>query len=306
MKIVKFLAIGLLSILALSCGSTSIDSNSSSTAQAPSVKDSEFIETLKDIKISVLQTPKAADYGKAFTSSFIIQVKNITGAVLPDYPVTIEYPVSNTNEKIEFETLNTTTDAAGKVLFKPSNTDFTVNSQISFYPTPSSNKKATVQAAKEAGTSTKFQIKSKIVSKGAILFIWEFNEKDKPTTNCYSVLSELQTRGATAGNAPVNQESYIGASTETLYKKNHEIVENNFGFLIGGTVKYENPVSKNDENLWTCNLVSEIYVIDMTTGKEVYRKTYKASEKDAKYDKAVSNCKKTISKIIVDNLVDNL
>ncbi len=306
MKIGKFLAIGLLSIFIVSCGSTAVENEKTSTTQAPSIKDSEFIETLKDVKISVLQTPKAADYGKPFTSSFIIQVRNSLNEILPDYPVTIEYPVSNVNEKISFETFATTTDSAGKVLFKPENTDFTVSSQIYFYPTPVSNKKSTIQAAKEAGTSTKFQIKSKLVSKGAILFIWEYNEKGKATTNCYSVLSELQTRGATVGNAPVNQESYIGAPIETIYKKNHEIVENNFGFLIGGTVKYKSPVEKDADKMWTCNLISEIYVIDMTTGKEIFRKTYKASEKDVKYDKAVSNCKKSISKIIVDNLVDNL
>lgn len=307
MKIRKILALGLLSILAVSCGTTSGNSNPSTTSvQAPSQKDSDFISSLSDVKFSVLQTPKAADYGKSFASSFIVQVKNSAGSVMADYPVTIEYPVGNQNEKVEFATVSTTTDAAGKVLFKPENTEFAVNSEILFYPTPASNKKSTVQAAKNAGTSTKFQIKSKIISKGAILFIWEFNEKDKPVTNCYTVLSELQTRGATAGNAPVNQESYIGASTETLYKKNHDIVENNFGFLIGGTVKYESPVAKDSDNMWTCNLVSEIYVIDMATGKEVFRKTYKASEKDAKYDKAISNCKKTIAKIIVDNLVDNL
>lgn len=312
MKVIKFVTLSILTLLAISCGSTSQSNIKSEKqmAEAPAttqnVKDSEFVSSLEGINFSVLQTPKAADYGKPFASSFIIQVKDSSGAVKADYPVTIEFPISHQNDKIEYGTYNTVTDAAGKILFKPTNTEFTVNSEIHFYPTPVSSKKSTVQAAKKAGTSTKFQIKSKLLSKGAILFIWEFNEKNKPTTNCYSVLSELQKKGATAGNAPLNQESYISASTETIYKKNYEIVQNNFGFLIGGTVKYESPLAKDADGLWNCNLTAEIYVIDMTSGKEVFRKNYTASVKDAKSDKAVSNCKTAIAKVIVENLVDNL
>lgn len=291
--------------LLVSCGTTS-STQDKKTVSAPSPKDTEFIESLNSVKINVLQTPRPAEFDKPFTSSFIFQAKNTDGSILPNYNVTIEYPVSHDDDDIKYEKTTTFTDESGKVLFKPTKTDFTVNAKIYCYPTPPSSKKSTVMAAKEARSSTKFQIKSRIASKGALLFIWEYNERNKPTTNCYTILSELQARGTTVGNAPVNQESYIGASTDTIYKKNYEIVQNNFGFLIGGTIKYEKPVAKNDDNLWECSLVSEIYVIDMTSGKEIFRKTYDCDEEDSKYDKAVSNCKKAISKEIVDDLVDNI
>lgn len=308
---IRKVSVAVLLATLVSCGSTpagekSVISEEKAPSTTSSVKDTEFIESLQNYKISVLQTPKAADYNKPFASSFIIQVKTSTGAVAANYPITIEYPVNKVKGKVEFETTNVETDSAGKVLFKPQNTAFSVNSTISFYPTPVSNKKNTIQAAKDAGVKTTFAIKSKLISSGAILFIWEYNEKDKPATNCYTVLSELQTRGATAGNAPMNQESLIGASTDTLYSKNKAIVENAFGYLIGGTVKFVTPVSRNDDKTWTCSLISEIYVIDMDTGKEVYRNTYSADATDAKYEKSISDARKKLAKEIVDNLVDNL
>lgn len=306
-KILKTVTAVLFMAAAISCGSTSVDSsNDDSKNQAPSVKDSEFIESLANYKINLIQTPKAADYNKPFATSFIVQVKNKSGAAVPNFPITIEYPSSKEKGKVVFTTKNVTTDNAGKVLFKPENTDFSVKSECSFYPTPVSNKKSTVNAAKEAGVKANFVIKSKLISSGAILFIWEYNEKGKPATNCYTVLSELQTRGATAGNAPINQESMIGAANDVLYTRNKAIVENNFGYLICGTVKYVNPVQKNDDKTWTCSLVSEIYVIDMNNGKEIYRKTYSADATDAKYEKSISEARKVLAKVIVDNLVDNL
>lgn len=310
-KIVKNVSIILLLCASISCGSTNVSSDgktsSDSKSQTSSVKDSEFIQMISEYKFSVVQTPRAAEFNKPFASSFIFQVKTTAGSTAKNYPVTIEYPVGkNKNGEIEFAKENVLTNNEGKVLFKPSKTDFSADSTIYCYSTPTSSKKATINAAKEAGTKTTFKIKSKLISSGAILFIWEYNEKDKPATNCYTVLSELQTRGATAGNAPINQESYIGASTETLYSKNKAIVENSFGYLIGGTVKFDNPVAKNDDKTWTCSLNSEIYVIDMNNGKEVYRHNYSAKVTDAKYEKAISEARKVLAKTIVDNLVDNL
>lgn len=307
MKVIKFLVLTFFSVFMISCASTAADDSEKIVVTNKPLTEAEevFIANTENLKLSLVQKPRDADFGKPFATSYIVQVKDSNAKAVPDLSVTVKYPVSKQNKKVAFETKELTTDKNGKVYFKADKTDFAVTSKITFSPTPVSNNKKVVETCKNVELSADFRIKSQLVSKGTLLFIWEFNEKDKPANNCYTILSELQAKGALVGNAPINDEKYITAATSTIYKLNYDIVENNFGYLIGGTVKFVNPVEKTDGG-YKCDLIADIYVIDMANGQKIYSCTQKTSAEDVKYDKAISNCKKALSKLIVEDIVDNI
>lgn len=302
MKVIKnlLLLIGIIT-LAASCASTSSDSDTK-------LNDSEqaFIESLDNYKLSVVSSPKNTEFGKPFETPYIIQVKTPKGAVVSDLSITVSYPDSKKNSEYIFKTEKLTTDEKGRVSFLPGNTSFTADTTLKFYVTPVSKKKVVQEAAIEKGVSVKFSVLSKLIAKGAVLAVLEFNEKNQPSNNFYPLISELQAYGAKkAGNAPFSDSSILDMKSDELYKKNYEIIGTDFGYLIGGTVKYEKPFEKND-GIFYVYITAEFYILDMENGKEVYRTTINKTASDAKYNTAVSKCKKAVSKQLIVEVGDKL
>lgn len=304
MKVIRSILITLLFISLVSCGSTKVEKQDKA-AKNLNAQETEFIASLADIKLSVLQFPKDVAYGKNFATPYIVQVLSTTGTPVANYSVTIEYPKSKQDKVISFTTTSATTDEKGRITFTPEQPDFSCTSNVSFYPTPVSKKAQVVEACKNTAVQARWCIKSKLISSKSLMFVWEYNEKDKPNTNAYCILADIQNRGASAGNAPITEESYLHKTPEEIYKANYSIVEDKFDYLIYGTLKFVQPVEKTEEG-FKCEFISEIFVMDMHTGKIVYTNKYTNTTLDAKYDKAVSNCKKQIAKKIGDDLSESL
>ena len=67
-------------------------------------------------------------------------------------------------------------------------------------------------------------------------------------------------------NAPLcDDTSYITASKQKIYKDNYQYVEDQFGYLIGGTVKFVSPVQANEDGTYSAHLIADIYGINMKT-----------------------------------------
>lgn len=301
MKVIKYLVI--LVIVGTFFNITSCASSQSiPTPVILNENETEFVESMKNYKISLIQSPKNTDFNKPFQKSYIVQVKDKEGKIQPNFKISVSYPSSKKNNEIIYKTENITTDSEGKISFLPENTNFTVSDYIYFYPAPNSNKQLLVDKLKENGLKTDFIIRSAIITKGAILAVWEYNEKDKPANNFYTLISELQASGTPkAGNAPYSDSTTIGLPAQEIYQKNYDIIGTDFGYLIIGTVKFEKPYEKIND-IYNVYIIAEFKVIDMANGKELYQTVIQKTSQDAKYNNAVSACKKAVARQLINEI----
>ncbi len=294
MKIKILIIVTIISSLFLSCASTQVT--------VPENKNDEQFFAMEIIqkKIELLEQPSDTTKGKAFNKSYKIKLTDTnTQEILANYPIIISYPVSKTEVKTE----NVKTDENGIYTFTPAVPDFVVKGEFRAYLNLATKKEHIINLAKEAGIKADFNVKSDLPKKGAILFIWEYDEKQKPSRNFYNLISEIQKQGSTkVGNAPINDESDIGKPVENLWKRNKEIVNDDFGYLIIGTVKYEKAIEKTDDG-WYCKLLADIQIVDMTDGKVIYTNSYSCDTVQPKWEKAASTCKEKLGKIIADDII---
>ena len=90
---------------------------------------------------------------------------------------------------------------------------------------------------------------------------------------------------------------------ERIYKANFEYVGTDFGYLIGGTIKFANPVEKNEDDTYTAHMIADIYGIEMKTGKVIYEQTIEYTSSGANWNKAVDNCKTKLTAMTVDSIM---
>lgn len=317
MKVFKSLTVLFLIALLAACASTP-----SENTTAPVINDAEtddvievmeevviseeflFVEKLQNITLSFTQTPKVTSVNKAFSNPYVITVKDSEENPVSDFGITISYPESKENGTINFKTIEVTTDEKGTYSFNPSKPAFPASTKISAYPTPLNE--SVLEEAKAKEIQADWKVKSDFITKGAVLFSWDFNEKGKPVTNSFELLSEIKNRGITLiGNAPVNETSDIGKSIQALYKANYAIIGNSYGYLIIGTIKFVKPVEKTDDN-YTCTLVAELNGVNMKTGAVVLSTKVEHTATGNNYNTSVSNCKKELSVILADELIFGL
>lgn len=311
----KFLTFNLIVILSLSaCASnTSIQNENTTTEQktvnAPVQKgpteEEIFISQIKDISINFTTTPKIANVNRDFSGVYTISVKDKDSNPLADYSIQIAYPSSKTAEgTISFATQDTTTDENGIITFTAPKPTFAADSKVYAYVTPLNE--SVIEETKKLGAQADYKVKSDIITKGAVLFIWDFNEKERPINNSYEILSEFRNRGMVmVGNAPINETSYIGKPLSTLHKENYEIIEDSYGYLLVGTVKFVKPVEQCDDG-YLCSLIAEINAVNMKTGKTIFTSTFTNEATGKNWNACVTKCKDELSVKIVDALVYGL
>lgn len=317
MKVIKSLCLLSFLFIAVSCATTKVNQeNKNSEKNAleqeevvaiPEPTPEElFIDSLTGIKLEITQTPKQANYNKSFSSSFKAVVTDSDGNPLPNFPVTVSYPSSRENSILHFSTLDLISDETGNVEFTSEPLTFGVDDFVSFYPTPAFEEQNVIDACKNLAAKAEIKSKSDISVKGALLFVWDFNEKDRPVNNSYDVMSELRSYGiAMVGNAPVNESSDIGKPIDKLYKENYEIVENAYGYLICGTIKFTQPVTEI-ENGYECALKAEITVVNMKDGSIVLEKTYTQNATGKNWSTCTGKCKEDLAVIICKDFVYGL
>ena len=201
-----------------------------------------------------------------------------------------------------------TTDANGSISFMPDTPTFACKYKITAYPFVPDNLSLENKDIEPFMTTADFLVESDVSSKGAIMFVFEFTEGGKPSKNSYEILSALRKKGGSMiSNGPISDDtSYITASKQKIYKDNYEYVEDQFGYLIGGTVKFANPVEANEDGTYTAHLIADIYGIDMKTGNVVYEETNEYTSSGTNWSKAVESCKEKLTEIVVDSIMYGL
>ena len=292
------------------------------------LKEIEYAESLRNIFIKSISSPKEIIKGRKFKEPFkfsVSKIQNIesqtestdenstttTETPIANFKVNIKYPSSKDKSELQFSTIELTSDENGMISFNPENTNFTCASSIQVFPAIPQDVNASdeviINAIQQKKITKDIKIKSDIINKGAVLFVWEYNEKGRPTGNSYNILSELRKRGITlTGNAPVSDVSYIEKPLSELYQANFEIIGSTmYGYLLSGTLKFEQPVTKVEDG-YTCTLVFQLDGIDMKTGDVIFSTTQSHSAQGSNWNNCVSKCKNELTVKIVDELIYGL
>ena len=306
----------LLIVLLVSCASTQKDETQQSnkkseptdeiTVVQPSPEEL-FLDSIKGIKLEFTKIPPKTKKNKAFASAYELLVTDTEGNPVPDFEVALIYPVKNTNNEITGNRERLITDENGLASFMPATPDFACKSTVAAYPFVPDNLIIENEDIEPFKVTADFLVESDVAQKGAIMFVFEYTESGKPSKNSYEILSALRKKGVSQiGNAPISDSSYITASKQKIYKDNYEYVEDQFGYLIGGTIKFANPVQANEDGSYTATLVADIYGIDMKTGKVVYEETNEYTSNGTNWNKAVESCKEKLTANVVDSIMYGL
>lgn len=292
------------------------------------LKEIEYAESLTNIFIKSISSPKEIIKGRKFKEPFkfsVSKIQNIesqtestdenstttTETPIANFKVNVKYPSSKEKTELQFSTIELTSDENGIISFNPENTNFTCASSIQVFPAipqdVNASDEVVINAIQQKKITKDIKIKSDIINKGAVLFVWEYNEKGRPTGNSYNILSELRKRGITlTGNAPVSDVSYIEKPLSELYQANFEIIGSTmYGYLLSGTLKFEQPVTKVEDG-YTCTLVFQLDGIDMKTGDVIFSTTQSHSAQGSNWNNCVSKCKNELTVKIVDELIYGL
>lgn len=308
-----------LSFLFVSCATTSAatsqekhSSHEKSVSKVIEVKESPediFIKSLEGITIKKVSSPKEITIGRAFSAPFVFSATKADGSGIADFPLTLEYPSAKSTETgITFEKIELITDSQGLVSFTPKNPSFSANTKVSIYPTPVSDDAELASKLAAYTAQADWKVRSDIASKGAVLFVWDFNEKDRPVNNSYNIQAEFRGRGITmVGNGPVNETSYIG-KPKSLYKDTYDIIGGNqYGYLIYGTVKFAQPVTAlEDGSGYVCVLKAEIEAVTMKNGTQIYSSAITYESKGKNWNECVSVGKDKLSELVVDDILYGL
>ncbi len=267
-------------------------------------KEKAFKELLSNIDLKVISSPsqkKTIYPGQDIGTPYTLQVTN-KGEPVTDFDITVSYPVSRSNDSISYATTQLKTNAEGKITFKPEPSSIAVKDKVTFYPSPVSSTPAIVQAAYDVAVSAPYVIKSNYTKwPGGILYVYDFNESGKPTTNNFTILQNLRNAGINAGNSPVSDTSYFNKSINDLYKACVDMtfgeIKNQASFLIMGSVKYAEPAVETSEGV-TCTLVCEVTCVDMKNCNLLY----KTSVTESATDKTKWNAEQKAKKVLADKV----
>lgn len=270
--------------------------------ELPPSPEEIFIQELSDISIEILSKPEEIVKGETFKNPYQIQVLK-DNAPLANFELTIEYPLSRN----EFTKIDVLTDENGSYIFTPESPNFAANTNITVSPKALNDDETVLNAVKEKSVQAEWKVKSDILKSGAILFVWDFDTKNRPTINSNELISELRSRGSNLfGNAPMNEASEIGKDFNKIYKAKYEIVKDMYGYLICGTIKFAKDMKLNEEtNKYLCSLIAEISSVDMKTGEVIYSQTF-TNEATGTWTESITKCKEELSIMIVDSLLYNL
>ena len=267
-----------------------------------------FLKSLEGISITKLSSPKEVNKGRTFAAPFVFSATNADGGPVEGLSLTITYPASKSEGNINYSSIEVITDAEGKASFTAEKTSFAAKAKVSAYPTPVSDDKELAEQLVKYTAQADWKVKSDIISKGAVLFIWDFNEKDRPQNNSYQIQAEFRSRGITmVGNGPVNETSYIG-KLQSLYKDTYDIIGGTqYGYLLYGGIKFAQPVTAlEDGSGYSCILKAEIQALNMKDGSLIYSSelSYEATGKN--WNECVSKGKDKLSELVVDDILYGL
>ncbi len=325
MKKSKIVLLGVASLILLaSCASTPADdSQQKQASQEKTIEKSEskqietqiqetaeeiFLKSLEDFSIKKVSSPKEITKGRSFSEPFVFSVLKADASAAEGFSLTLEYPASKTENQINYEKIELLTDSEGKISFTPEKPAFSAKTTVKVYPTPVSNDAELAENLKAFTAEADWKVKSDIAARGAVLFVWDYNEKDRPINNSYDIQAEFRSRGITmVGNGPVNETSYIG-KPKSLYKDTYDIIGGTtYGYLLYGTIKFEQAVTAlEDGSGYYCILKAEIGAMSMKNGELIYSSELTYESKGKNWNECVSKGKEKLAELVVNDIIYGL
>ena len=325
MKKSKIVLLGVASLILLaSCASTPADdSQQKQASQEKTIEKSEskqieiqiqetaeelFLKSLEGFSIKKVSSPKEITKGRSFSEPFVFSVLKADASAAEGFSLTLEYPASKTENQINYEKIELLTDSEGKISFTPEKPAFSAKTTVKVYPTPVSNDAELAENLKTFTAEADWKVKSDIAARGAVLFVWDYNEKDRPINNSYDIQAEFRSRGITmVGNGPVNETSYIG-KPKSLYKDTYDIIGGTaYGYLIYGTIKFEQAVTAlEDGSGYYCILKAEIGAMSMKNGELIYSSEITYESKGKNWNECVSKGKEKLAELVVNDIIYGL
>ena len=271
-------------------------------------KEDAFIKSLEGISIQKLSSPKEITKGKKFAEPFVFSASKADGTPVEGLALTLEYPAAKSEGNISFGKTELITDSEGKISFTAEQTDFAVKATVKAYPTPVSEDAQLAEKLKAFTAEADWKVKSDLATKGAVLFVWDFNENDRPVNNSYNIQAEFRGRGITmVGNGPIGETSYIG-KPKSLYKDTYDIIGgSSYGYLIYGTIKFDQPVTAlEDGSGYSCILKAEIEAVTMKNGELVYSSAITCKSSGKNWNECVSKGKEKLAELVVSDIIYGL
>ena len=325
MKKTKNVLLGFaLFVLLVSCASTPADnSQPKHTSQEKNTEKSEpkqieiqiqetpeelFLKSLEGISIKKVSSPKEITKGRSFSEPFVFSALKADGSAAEGLALILEYPASKSENQINYEKIELITDSEGKISFTAEQPSFSAKTTVKVYPAPVSDDAELAEKLKAFTAEADWKVKSDIAARGAVLFVWDYNEKDRPINNSYDIQAEFRSRGITmVGNGPVNETSYIG-KPKSLYKDTYDIIGGtSYGYLIYGTIKFDQVVTANEDgDGYTCILKDEIEAVTMKSGEKVYTTKIKYESKGKNWNECVSKGKEKLAELVVNDIIYGL
>ena len=264
-------------------------------------QETEFIKKLSDIDIKLISSPKPIFQTQNFKTPYTVLVEDSNGPV-SDFDITVSFPSSKTKDSVIYETVQLKTDSEGKISFKPKTPEFALKDKVTFYPSPVNSTQAMVNASYDLAVTAPYLVKSSNLWYQGILYVYDFNENGKPTSNSTQLLTTLRNSGVNVGNAPISSTSYYDKPMSQLYKDCFAIVVNSCRFLVAGSVKFAEPV-KETENGFTCTLNADISCFNMKNGEELCAFQITETVSNLNRYKAISECKNLLAEKIAEEIM---
>lgn len=265
-------------------------------------QEKQFKELVDTLELKVTGKPKATYAKNAFNTAYTVTVTGENGPA-EGISITVSYPSSRTNDTVSFSNIQLTTDAEGKITFKPETPSFAVKSEVTFYPTPVSSNSTVVQAAYNAAVKAPYIVKSSYVTYPyGILYVYDYNENGKPTTNNFTLLQNLRNSGVSVGNSPISDLSFMNRPVSELYKANYNIVGNSYNFLVAGSFKYTEPAVETESEA-TVKMAADLTCIDMKTGEVIYKTVIEHSATEKNKWTAEQKCRKVLAEKATEALI---
>lgn len=264
-------------------------------------QETEFIKKLSDIDIKLISSPKPIFQTQNFKTPYTVLVEDSNGPV-SDFDITVSFPSSKTKDSVIYETVQLKTDSEGKISFKPKTPEFALKDKVTFYPSPVNSTQSMVNASYDLAVTAPYLVKSSNLWYQGILYVYDFNENGKPTSNSTQLLTTLRNSGVNVGNAPISSTSYYDKPMSQLYKDCFAIVGNSCRFLVAGSIKFAEPV-KETENGFTCTLNADISCFNMKNGEELCAFQITETVSNLNRYKAISECKNLLAEKIAEEIM---
>lgn len=263
-----------------------------------------YQEKTAGISLKIESSPKETTKNKAFSSEYKIKAVKDDGTPVQSFKITVSYPSSKTNGKLDFSSAEILTDETGTASFIPEIPSFSCLSSVKFYPSKESDDDEVVKAAEALSVSAPFLVQTDKKNAGGLIAIVDFNQKGAPIrtnqmTSSSLLMTLMQLKFTGFGNIDLTDDILKGDDAR-IVRRAKELTGNASSTIIYGTVKY-GETTKTDAGT-TITLVAEIKSSNLKTGMLTVDEKIVVSATNANDWTALTNARKILTEKIAQSI----